>query len=99
MAAANRPAEPSPGDAASPATERAVQEVRRDAVAFSEAEEAFFRGVDTSLPVALTTQPVDSFADIDEGYDRPKFWDRGFGRKRKRAASEAGVVRRPPTEK
>jgi hypothetical protein len=76
-------ATPAPADAASPSRELAVAEVRRDAVAFSEEEEAFFRGADKSVQVARV-QPAETFDDLDEGYQPPKFWDRVFGRKPKK---------------
>jgi hypothetical protein len=83
-AVANRAAAtPPPGDSASPSRELAVAEVRRDAVAFSEEEEAFFRGADRSTQVARVQAP-ETFADLDEGYQPPKFWDRVFGRKPKK---------------
>ena len=75
-------APPSP-DSASPSRELAVSDVRRDAVAFSETEEAFFSGADKSTPVQRVAHP-DTFDDLDEGYEPPKFWDRVFGRKPKK---------------
>lgn len=72
------PAAPPPADAASPSRELAVSDVRRDAVAFSEAEEAFFRGAEKTASVPK----VETFDDLDEGYQPPGFWDRVFGRKK-----------------
>jgi hypothetical protein len=71
-----------PPDAASPSRELAVSDVRRDAVAFSDAEEAFFSAAEKSAPVPRVHH--DSFDDLDEGYQPPKFWDRVFGRKPKK---------------
>jgi hypothetical protein len=76
-----------PGDSASPSRELAVAEVRKDAVEFSEAEEAFFRRADTHPPPPVQALKVETFEDLDEGYEPEKFWDRVFGR-----------TRRPPTE-
>lgn len=76
------PAAP-PGDAATPARELAVAEVRRDAVAFSETEEAFFKRADHTGAHLLQVKP-ESFDDLDEGYEPPKFWDRVFGRRQRR---------------
>jgi hypothetical protein len=75
-----------PGDSASPSRELAVTEVRKDAVAFSEAEEAFFRHADAPPPVPAQAHKVETFEDLDEGYEPQKFWDRVFGR-----------TKRPPT--
>jgi hypothetical protein len=52
--------------------------VRRDAVAFSDDEEAFFRGAERTSPAPK----VETFDDLDEGYQPPGFWDRVFGRKK-----------------
>jgi hypothetical protein len=76
-----------PGDSATPSRELAVAEVRKDAVAFSEAEEAFFRHTDTHPPTPAQAINPEKFEDLDEGYEPQKFWDRVWGRKR------------PPTEK
>ncbi|HEX4456206.1 MAG TPA: DUF4388 domain-containing protein [Kofleriaceae bacterium] len=70
-------APPTP-DAASASQELVVSEVRRDAVVLSEAEEAFFK--EKSQPHVRPSH--ESFDDLDEGYQKPKFWDRVFGRKR-----------------
>jgi hypothetical protein len=75
-------ATPPPPDAASPSRELAVSDVRRDAVEFSAAEEAFFSSADKSAPAPRVHH--DSFDDLDEGYQPPKFWDRVFGRKPKK---------------
>ena len=78
-AAAAPPAVVPGGDAASPSRELAVAEVRKDAaVAFTDVEEAFFKKAETG-PVRLPKP--ESFDDLDEGYEPPKFWDRVFGRK------------------
>ena len=74
------PAAPPPRDAASASRELVVAEVRKDAaVAFTDVEEAFFKKAETG-PVRTTK--VESFDDLDEGYEPPKFWDRVFGRKK-----------------
>ncbi len=70
-------APPTP-DAASASQELVVSEVRRDAVVLTEAEEAFFK--EKSQPHVRPSH--ESFDDLDEGYQKPKFWDRVFGRKR-----------------
>jgi hypothetical protein len=78
-AAATAPAA-APGSAATPARELVVAEARRDAaLALTDAEEAFFNKAETG-PVRLTK--VESFDDLDEGYEPPKFWDRVFGKKK-----------------
>jgi len=78
--AASTPAAPPPADAASSSRELVVNEVRHDAaVAFTDAEEAFFKKNETG-PVRQVK--VESFDDLDEGYEPPKFWDRVFGRKK-----------------
>jgi hypothetical protein len=69
-----------PGDAATPSRELAVTEVRRDAsLALTDAEAAFFNKAETG-PVRMAKP--ESFDDLDEGYEPPKFWDRVFGRKK-----------------
>jgi hypothetical protein len=76
-------AQPPPKDAASPSRELEVSQTRNDAIAASEAEEAFFQRADANRP----SQPhidVDNFDDLDEGYEPPGFWDRVFGRKGKK---------------
>jgi hypothetical protein len=78
-AAARAPAA-APADVATPARELVVSDVRRDAaLALTDAEEAFFNKNETG-PVRMTK--VESFDDLDEGYEPPKFWDRVFGRKK-----------------
>jgi hypothetical protein len=76
---------PPPSNAASASREREIAEVRKDAVAFSDAEEAFFKRADQPSPTHQVTK-LESFEDLDEGYEPPKFWDRVFGR-RKRPSS------------
>lgn len=74
---------PPTADIASPSRELAVADVRKDAVAFSEAEEAFFRA-GTEKPAAARvehTAPVETFDDLDEGYKPLGFWDRLRGKK------------------
>jgi hypothetical protein len=71
---------PPPADAASPKRELEVSQTRDDALAASAAEEAFFRKSEQTLP-----QPkIESFDDLDEGYEPVGFWDRVFGRKPKK---------------
>jgi hypothetical protein len=78
-AAATAPASPG-GNAATPAREHVVAEVRRDAsLALTDAEAAFFNKAETG-PVRMVKP--ESFDDLDEGYEPPKFWDRVFGRKK-----------------
>jgi len=70
-----------PPDSASPSRELAVSEVRKDAVAFSDTEEAFFTRADRTAarePVKLET-----FDDLDADYEPTKFWDRVFGRRKR----------------
>ena len=74
---------PSPGDAASASKEMLVSEVRKDAVAFTQEEEAFFSAHETKAQTHAVAK-VESFDDLDEGYEPPKFWERVFGRKKKR---------------
>jgi hypothetical protein len=74
---------PAPGDSASPSRELAVAEVRKDAIAASEAEEAFFTRAEHTAPFRPPSNS-DSFDDLDEGYEPPKFWDRVFGRRPKK---------------
>jgi hypothetical protein len=88
------PPKPLP-DAASPARDRAVAEVRKDATAFSETEEAFFRRADHPTQPPPTAAKPESFADLDEGYEPPKFWDRVFGRRR-RSSSSFPISDKPP---
>ena len=87
-------AEPPTADIASPAQELAVSDVRKNAVAFSEAEEAFFRAGSErpSTPKIETTGPVETFDDLDEGYRPVGFWDRLRGKKRHQTSP-------PPTKK
>jgi hypothetical protein len=67
-----------PGDSATPSRELAVAEVREDAAHFSELEEAFFTKSEHAPPPAMVSP--ESFDDLDEGYEPPRFWDRVFGR-------------------
>ena len=76
------PPEPPPADSASPSRELAVSETRNDALAVTEAEEAFFDRAERSAPAHRPSH--ESFDDLDEGYEPPKFWDRVFGRKPKK---------------
>jgi hypothetical protein len=89
VAAQSGPFAPSP-DASSPARELVVAETRKDAIALSEEEEAFFRKADASQPHMRPAH--DSFDDLDEGYEPPKFWDRVFGRNKRHSTM-------PPTKR
>ena len=80
-AATHSPTAAAMADARTADREREVNQVRKDAVEFSETEEAFFKRADTSQPQPAAHR-VESFDDLDEGYEPPKFWDRVFGRKR-----------------
>jgi len=71
---------PSKGDAASSSKEMLVSQVRRDAVEFTHEEEAFFNANHSNTNAV---PKLESFDDLDEGYEPPKFWDRVFGRKKK----------------
>ncbi len=75
-------AAPPTADIASPSRELAVAEVRKDAVAFSDAEEAFFRaGTEKPSTARIEhTAPVETFDDLDEGYKPLGFWDRLRGK-------------------
>jgi hypothetical protein len=68
-------------DAASASRELEVSDVRRDAVAFSDDEEAFFK---TAESHTHSVPRFESFDDLDEGYEPPKFWERVFGKKKKK---------------
>jgi len=80
--AAAATAKGAPGvDAASATREAEVADTRKDAVAFTDAEEAFFKTAEShthSMP------KFESFDDLDDGYEPPKFWDRVFGKKTKK---------------
>jgi hypothetical protein len=73
---------PSLGDAASSSKEMLVSQVRKDAVEFTQEEEAFFNAPDHKGHTNVVPK-LESFDDLDEGYEPPKFWDRVFGRKKK----------------
>ncbi|MBA3541193.1 MAG: hypothetical protein H0T79_16400 [Deltaproteobacteria bacterium] len=63
--------------------EKVVAEVRKDAaVAFSDAEEAFFASAGDDKAVRPAMLAAESFDDLDEGYQPVGFWDRVFGRKK-----------------
>ena len=67
------------GDASSSSREMIVSQVRKDAVEFTSAEEAFFSAKESHT---AAVPKLESFDDLDEGYEPPKFWDRVFGRKK-----------------
>ncbi len=50
---------------------------RESARSFSVAEEAFFRDANETPGI----EPLETFADLDEGYQRPTLWQRLFGKK------------------
>jgi hypothetical protein len=80
MVAVAQASAPHTPDASTPAREDVVAAVRKDATkGFSAIEEEFFRAgqEDTKQP----NVNVDSFDDLDEGYQRVGFWDRLLGRK------------------
>jgi hypothetical protein len=78
--AARQPPPATSANAATPARELAVSDVHRDAaLALTDAEEAFFNKAETGPVRAVKPE---SFDDLDEGYEPPKFWDRVFGRKK-----------------
>jgi hypothetical protein len=68
-----------PADAASSSRELEISETRRDAVEFSDDEEAFFKRAESH---SVMHPKFDSFEDLDEGYEAPKFWERVFGKKK-----------------
>jgi hypothetical protein len=87
------PPAPSPGDVRTAAREQEIAEIRKDAVAFNELEEAFFKHADHVHSHVTAPAHVESFEDLDEGYEPPKFWDRVFGRRR------PGQPTSPPNKK
>ena len=82
--ATEQAAAPAPPTMATPVTERVVAEVSGDAAtAFTDLEEDFFRaGADKTAPRPAVN--IESFDDLDEGYQPVGFWDRLLGRKPKR---------------
>jgi hypothetical protein len=91
-------------DVATPSRELVVAETRKDAVAFTDVEEAFFKAGSAGGSGPIPLQPaahVESFDDLDEGYQPPKFWDRVFGRRGTRPPTQPPIDaprRRPPTD-
>ncbi|HZJ65054.1 MAG TPA: hypothetical protein VFD36_16195, partial [Kofleriaceae bacterium] len=72
------PAEPAPRP-----RDKRPSDPRREAVAFSDLEEAFFSaGHDKDAPAPAP--PTESFEDLDEGYRPVGFWDRLRGRSPRR---------------
>jgi hypothetical protein len=51
---------------------------RESARSFSAVEEAFFRDERTETH---GIEPIETFADLDEGYQRPTLWQRLLGKK------------------
>ncbi len=79
---------PATADATTTTTARAVAQVRSDAaVAFTDAEEAFFRGGDDKAAPVVRAQPAESFEDLDADYKPVGFWDRVRGRNRHHSAT------------
>ena len=84
---ATQAAAPPSSDIATPSREFAVAEARKDAqaaaVAFSEAEEAFFRAGHEKDKVTKTASlpAPETFDDLDEGYQPVGFWDRLRGKR------------------
>jgi hypothetical protein len=75
---------PKTTDLAGVAAEKAVAETRKDAaIAFSDAEEAFFRqgSGEEKVTSFQMTGPVETFDDLDEDYQPVGFWDRLRGKK------------------
>jgi hypothetical protein len=74
---------PKTADLAGAPMEKAVAQVRKDAVAFSDAEEAFFRqGSEKEKSTTFqATGPIETFDDLDEDYQPLGFWDRLRGKK------------------
>ena len=73
---------------ASPTTRDSAAEVRKDAAsaaaAFTDAEEAFFRAGTNPEGTGgrpLVTGPIETFDDLDVGYEKVSFWDRLRGKK------------------
>jgi len=71
---------PVTANAASPPPEAEVVSVPSDAVASSDVEEAFFRTGGEKAAVMVKAMPIESFNDLDEGYQPVGFWDRFRGR-------------------
>ena len=75
---------PKTADLAGSALEKSIAEVRHDAaIAFSDAEEAFFRqGSEKEKSTTFqVTGPVETFDDLDDDYKPVGFWDRLRGKK------------------
>ncbi len=83
-ASTDRPKTKTGQNIATPARDKAAGDLRTDAVAFSDDEEAFFRGGDDKHQPAVKAAPIETFDDLDEGYQRVGFWDRLIGRKPKK---------------
>jgi hypothetical protein len=80
-AAAPKPAAPTK-DAASASKEIEVASVRKDAVSFTDDEEAFFNRAESHTHAV---PKIETFADLDEDYEpQPTFWERVFGKKKKK---------------
>ena len=73
---------PASADIASASRELVVADVRKDALtAFSDVEEEFFRAGAEKATKAPVAPVVESFDDLDEGYQPVGFWDRLRGKK------------------
>jgi hypothetical protein len=88
---ATEPAPPRPRDKRS-------SEPRRDAVAFSDLEEAFFKA-GHEKEAAVAAPPTESFDDLDEGYRPVGFWDRLRGRSPRRRRKPTPAVKPDKTGK
>jgi hypothetical protein len=91
-------AQPATPNAATPAHEAAVSDLRKDVhTTFSDAEEAFFKASQDQHDTAPRMPPVESFDDLDEDYQPATFWDRLLGRKpaKKRAAKRETKTPKP----
>jgi hypothetical protein len=67
-------------DAASPALAERVADLRDDAAAFSDTEEAFFRDGHDEDAVIAPPPTGESFDDLDSDYQPVRFWDRLRGK-------------------
>jgi hypothetical protein len=88
---ATEPAPPRPRDKRS-------SEPRRDAIAFSDLEEAFFKA-GHEKEAAVAAPPTESFDDLDEGYRPVGFWDRLRGRSPRRRRKPTPAVKPDKTGK
>jgi hypothetical protein len=71
---------------------------RRDAVAFSDLEEAFFKA-GHEKEAAVPAPSTESFDDLDEGYRPVGFWDRLRGRSQRRRRKSTPTIKPDKTGK